>query len=221
MMLRPDGQRLFVRNSIIASPRPYPPPLNAEPFHHAKHLPFSRRLAQPDMAGLCDYWIALGGGTRVPDFRAFDPLAVPRTLPDLQILRREAGGRYRMGLTGANVAELMGGDNTGKYLDEVVPAARYAARVAMFDTALRTGLPVAFRALLATHGREHRLYKRFLLPFVDKDPAADLVLSMALSAQRAAAETISPNGDGILEVLIATPADFSPDAGLARETPIQ
>jgi hypothetical protein len=177
----------------------------AKPFETAPDLPFSRRLAQAGMAALCDYWTGLGGGTRVPEFRAFDPLDVPRMLADLQILRRDADGRYRIGLTGTNVAELMGRDNSGKYLDELVSAERYAARVAIFDTALRTGLPVAFRAFLAAPGREHRLYKRLLLPFVDQGPAPDLVLSMALSVMHAASEPYSPAGDGILEVLAATP----------------
>lgn len=193
------------------------------PFETARDLPFSRRLAQAGMAALCEYWVGLGGGDgiRVPGFHDFDPLAVPSTLPDLQILRRETGGRYRIGLTGANVAELMGSDNTGKCFDEVVPAARYAARASLFDTALRTGLPLAFRAFLAAQGREHRLYKRVLLPFLDQGPAPDLVLSMTLSVQRPASDLPAPDDNGMLEVLAATPEALRPDAGLARETPIQ
>lgn len=193
----------------------------AEAFQTAQDLPFSVRLSQARMAELCEHWAGLGGGARVPSFRDFDPLAVPRALPDLQILRREADGRYRIGLTGANVAELMGGANTGRRLDELVPPERYAARAALFDAALRTGLPVAFRAYLAATGREHRLYKRLLLPFIDGGPGPDLILSMTVSVASAARQTVAPAGDGILEVLAATPAALRPDAGLARAAPIQ
>jgi hypothetical protein len=181
-----------------------------EPFQTARDLPFALRLAQGAMAELCDYWIRLGGDTRVPAYRDFDPLAVPRALPDLQVTRREADGRHRIGLTGGRVAELMGASNTGKCLDEVLPAEFYPSRAALYDGALAAGLPVAYRAFLIARGREHRFHKRLLLPFVESGPAPDLVLAMALDSKPMPGEPPDRQRDGIVELLVAQRAELQP-----------
>lgn len=198
----------------------------AEPFQTARDLPFSRRLAQAGMAALCDYWIRLGGAAGVPSYRDFDPLAVPRLLPDLQITRREADGRHRIGLTGGQVAELMGRDNTGRCLDEVMSADLYASRAALYDGALATGMPVAYRAYLIAPGREHRFHKRLLLPFIDKGPEPDLVMAMALDSQPFPGESPARDKDGIVEMMVARPSELRlPQAAehvaLARAASIQ
>jgi hypothetical protein len=180
----------------------------AQPFQIARDLPFSRRLAQDDMAALCDYWIRLGGDTRVPAYRDFDPLAVPRALPDLRITRREADGRHRIGLTGGRVAELMGADNTGKCLDDVLPADFYPSRAALYDGALAAGLPIAYRAFLIARGREHFFHKRLLLPFVETGPAPDLILAMALDSKPMPGEPPKRERDGIVELMVAQRADL-------------
>lgn len=195
--------------------------MSIEPFQHASELSFSRRLAHHGMAILCDYWIRLGGGTRVPAYRDFDPLAVHRVLPDLQLTRREAGGRHRIGRTGAGVVDLMARDNTGKCLDEVLPGALYASRAMFYDGALGSGLPVAFRTFLVVQGRQHRFSKRLLLPFIDEGPDPDVVVAMMLAAELSPGEPPVLAKDGIAEILVATRASLRLDAGLAREMPIQ
>jgi hypothetical protein len=174
----------------------------AEPFETARELSFSRRLSQSAMAELCEYWIKLGGGTGVPAYRDFDPLAVPRALPDLQVTRREADGRHRIGLTGGRVADLMGRDNTGKCLDEVLPPELYPSRAGLYDGALAAGVPVAYRAFLIAAGREHRFHKRLLLPFVESGQEPDLVLAMALDSKPVQSEPPAAK-DGIVEMMVA------------------
>lgn len=180
----------------------------AEPFQTARDLSFSHRLSQGAMAELCDYWVRLGGDTRVPAYRDFDPLAVPRALPDLQVVRRDPDGRYRIGLTGGRVAELIGRDNTGRYLDEVLPEDMYPSRAALYDGALATGMPVAYRAYLIAAGREHRFQKRLLLPFLEKGPAPDLVLAMALDSKPFPGEPPKLEKDGIVEIMVAKRAEL-------------
>jgi hypothetical protein len=186
----------------------------AQPFDTTRDLPFSLRLAQSDMGVLCDFWIALGGAHRVPFYRDFDPMRVPRLLPDLQIYRREADGGYRIGLTGGRVADLAGADNSGKRLADVLPSAFYLARAALFDGALDTGMPVAYRSYLNVPGREHRFYKRMLLPFVDKGPGPDLLLGMVLSTLPFPGDP-SPAKDGIIDMLVATRAELRPSTRAA------
>jgi hypothetical protein len=201
------------------------PTISAEPFQTARDLPFSRRLAQAGMAAFCDYWIRLGGAAGVASYRDFDPLAVPRLPPDLQITPREADGRHRIGLTGGQVAELMGRNNTGRCLDEVMSADLYASRTALYDGALATGMPVAYRAYLIAPGREHRFHKRPLLPFVEAGPAPDLVLAMALDSHPMPGESPARDKDGIVEIMVAQRAELrlapAAERALAKDAPIQ
>lgn len=175
-----------------------------ESFDPTADLPFERRVAQPDMAALYLYWRRLARAG-APAFGDFDPIAMPRLLPDLQITRRDADGRHRIGLTGGRVAALAGRDSTGLYLDERIPPALYPSRAALYDEALDAARPIAYRSYLILDGREHHFQKRLLLPFVDAGPGPDLILAMALTASVPAEGAAAAAADGIVEILRGNP----------------
>ncbi|MFN7194316.1 MAG: hypothetical protein ACK5U4_22995, partial [Rhodospirillales bacterium] len=118
----------------------------------------------------------------MPTYSAFDPLAVAFSLPHLQLYRRVDGGDgngdYRLDLVGESAAQLIGANNRGKLLSEVLVPHRLPERLALFGRPLADGLPIAYRSFLANPGREHRLQKRLLLPFAEGDTGPDLLIAM-------------------------------------------
>ena len=70
---------------------------------------------------LYDYWLQLRAGRSMPARADLDPLNMPRhLLADIFLLDVEtAPQRFRFRLMGTSVAEMLGEDWTGKYVDEL------------------------------------------------------------------------------------------------------
>lgn len=172
------------------------------------NLPFGTRLGHAGLAKAFDYWAELAR-ERTPAYRAFDPIRIAALLPDLQIYRRTPDGGLRIDLAGESVLTLIGSNNVGRLLSDVLPPERYAERAILFERAMADGMPVAYRSVVAIASREHMLQKRLLLPFVETGPAADLVVAMVvglkMSPQDVEAEGHAP---GLRDVIHARPVDI-------------
>ena len=79
-------------------------------------------VKHPLLIQLYDYWDKLRGARRFPLRREFEPVALPRVLPQLIINEVEIGARgklrFRVRLEGDHVVRARGGSAKGKYLDE-------------------------------------------------------------------------------------------------------
>lgn len=170
------------------------------------------------MARLFVYWAKLARDG-VPSYRTFDPMAVAFSLPHLQLYRRLDGGGtsdYRLDLAGETVSQLIGANNRGKTLSQVLTPHRLQERRALFDRTLADGLPIAYRSFLAIPGREHRLQKRLLLPFSESAAGADLLIAMVVGFQIEPDQVPIPGrSEGILETIEATRGDI--EAAAAAE----
>jgi hypothetical protein len=172
---------------------------------------FAARLRHPEMAWFFAYWARLARDG-VPAYQSFDPMAVAFSLPHLQLYRRIEGGDgnsdYRLDLVGESVSQLIGANNRGKPLSQVLTPHRLKERRALFDQTLAGGLPIAYRSFLAIPGREHRLQKRLLLPFAEGDAGGDLLIAMVVGFQIGPDQVPIPGrSEGILETIAATRED--------------
>ena len=86
----------------------------AQPVHPkiARMLGYCRSIVPPD---------------RLPGRAQFDPIDVPGLLPNVWLLEREPGPRFRYRLMGTRVAAAFQGDLTGRYVGDVHSSAAAAA----------------------------------------------------------------------------------------------
>ena len=66
------------------------------------------------------YWTAIHPPSGLPGRQHFDPLQVPRLLPNIRLL--DVVGqppRFRVRLMGTRMCEVFGGEQTGRWLDEI------------------------------------------------------------------------------------------------------
>jgi hypothetical protein len=185
--------------------------MSLDPLDLSLDRPFAARLTHPELARLFVYWAKLARGS-VPTYSTFDPLAVAFSLPHLQLYRRVDGGDgncdYRLDLVGESAAQLIGANNRGKLLSEVLVPHRLPERLALFGRPLADGLPIAYRSFLANPGREHRLQKRLLLPFAEGDTGPDLLIAMVVGFQIEPHQVPIPGrSEGILETIAASRGD--------------
>ncbi|MCA3261236.1 MAG: hypothetical protein ING44_04780 [Telmatospirillum sp.] len=169
--------------------------------------PFAARLTHPELARLFVYWAKLARDG-VPAYRDFDPLAVAFSLPHLQLYRRldgpDGSTDYRLDLVGESAAQLIGANNRGRLLSEVLVPERLPERLALFGQPLASGFPIAYRSFLANPGREHRLQKRLMLPFAEHDAGANLLIAMVVGFQIEPDQVPIPGrSEGILETIVA------------------
>lgn len=138
---------------------------------------------QPDLedAGLrslYDYWYTLGvaaGG--LPSLQSFDPLSLPRLLPNMWILEVESEtGRFRMRLTGENINAIYGRSIAGHYFREVFEPSDVDTIIARYTRAL--GEPAIFHASGSVYAAAGRLSvgERLGLPMMGRAGATNTLL---------------------------------------------
>jgi hypothetical protein len=169
---------------------------------------FGTRLGHAGLAEAFAYWAELAReGT--PAYRAFDPIRIPALLPHLQVYRRMPDGGLRIDLAGESVADLIGRNNSGRLLSDILPPQPYAERAVLFERAMVDGMPVAYRSVVAIATREHVLQKRVLMPFVENGPAADLVLAMVVGLRMSLQDfEVGGHSPGLRDVIHARPEDI-------------
>lgn len=124
------------------------------------------------------YWLSMRGSRRIPPRAAFDPIQVPRLLPNLILLDVEPDtGRLIVRVLGTRVASVYGTDYTGRYLDEIYFGANTTSVLDDYGTCARDGVPVLgernFRNIRDVVYRMERL----ILPFSDDDRTVNKLIS--------------------------------------------
>jgi hypothetical protein len=138
---------------------------------------------QPDLenAGLrslYDYWCALGvaaGG--LPSLQSFDPLSLPRLLPNMWILEVESEtGRFRMRLTGENINAIYGRSIAGQYFREVFEPSDLDTIIKRYSQAL--GEPAIFHASGSVYaaGGSLTVGERLGLPMLGREGRSNTLL---------------------------------------------
>lgn len=134
---------------------------------------------------LLSYWMAIHPGDRIPARADFDPLAVPKTLPNLVLtdVEREPY-RFRVRLMGTGIVQAMGEDFTGRYLDEVWPDAGEQLIVRDRVAVVEKGLPNYRYGVSPTKFRlDFAALERVFLPFASNGEDVDMILSVVVYEQ--------------------------------------
>lgn len=129
----------------------------------------------------CDlyaYWHSLAllrGG--IPLREDFDPAQVPRLLPHIFIAEKEADtGRFRFRLSGTAIRDIMGVENTGRYLDELLEGDDLTNVAGMFEEVMAHGTCVRSIEGLTYSDRSYLRVEILRLPLAQKEGGQHLVL---------------------------------------------
>jgi len=136
------------------------------------------------IAAIYDYWQSLWRDGKPPSRAAFDPVDIPRLLPNIWLLDvvHQEPLRFRYRLIGTHVAKARAMDRTGQFMDEEFPNF-YDGRVfATLRDVVTTRLPAWRRGPTEQqHRRDAILYvERLFLPLVNAADVVDIVLALTI-----------------------------------------
>ncbi len=135
-------------------------------------------VTDPGLRALYAYWRALGardGG--LPRLQSFDPLHLPKLLPNVWVLEVEpASRRFRMRLAGENINAIYGRNVGGQFFADILDPADVPTIVQRYSRALRE--PAIYHAtgyVYAAAGR-YSPGERLGLPMLGRDGATNTLL---------------------------------------------
>jgi len=162
------------------------------------------------------YWLGKRRNGRLPLRRDINPVELnPEWLPNLFMYRVE-DGRFRCILVGTRIVQVRGRDETGTFLDEILPREHAASRQRLFERAARDRVPVFYSGPSLGPSQEYSRVSRLLLPVSSDGVASDHIFGIVTYAGSA----IGGSGRGSVvnrsapaRIAVATEED------LARTTP--
>lgn len=124
------------------------------------------------------YWLGKRRNGRLPLKQDIDPIEFsPDWLPDMFMYRWE-GGRFRCILVGTRIVQVRGRDETGMFLDDILPRDHAASRQRLFERAVRDRVPVYYSGPSLGPSREYPRVSRLLLPVSSDGVASDHVFGI-------------------------------------------
>ena len=141
-------------------------------------MAFVDELPVGEIRDVYAYWLGKRVRGRIPLKRDIDPVEFkPGWLPNLFMYRVE-DGRFRCVLVGTRVVQVSGRDQTGKFLDEVLPRAHAASRQRLFERAVRDRVPVYYVGPALTPNPKYPRVSRLLLPVSSDGAGSDHVFGI-------------------------------------------
>lgn len=160
------------------------------------HIETPPPIVDPRLRALYDYWHDLGtaaGG--LPALQAFDPLRLPRLLPNLWILEVAPDThRFRMRLAGENINAIYRRNIAGQYFNDVFQPQELALVIERYTRALAT--PDIMHAVGTVYVAAGRLSQgeRLALPMLGRSGLTDTMLGATFYDER----TIQPGAVHIM-----------------------
>src|ERR1043165_9877038 len=117
---------------------------------------------------LHNYWLKKRGTRHMPARKDIEPLEIASLLPYVLLLDVH-DGRLHYRLAGSATVELFGRDPTGKFLDEILPEARYKIAARSYVIVLEQGRPLISRSKFIAGSGATAMITRLVLPLSDDD----------------------------------------------------
>jgi len=148
----------------------------------SRHCP-ARIEADPVLSALWRYWDEKRMARVMPRRRDLDPpLEIPRLLPHLLLVER-ADGRFRWRLAGTAVVDAYGEELTGRFIDEVISAARRETARRHYATVFEMARPIFVRNRYTSRNATDFVVSRIILPLSTENEDAVHLLLLAQTFQ--------------------------------------
>ncbi len=158
----------------------------------------SLSFVRPEFRHLLSIWRAAAASGEIPLRRDITHRDLRALLPRIAIYERlgDTRPRYRVRLMGTQFASVMG-DLTGRFLDEVVPAAFLSRWVAALDASLDAAAPLRFLTRSDTPGKGYLVAEYFEAPLRSDSGEASMVLAAVhFSADKSWSERLTAEREG-------------------------
>jgi hypothetical protein len=128
------------------------------------------------------YWHAIRPGDRLPGRQHFDPLDLPKLLPNIRLLDVVGDPpRFRIRLMGTRLREFFGTEQTGRWLDELFPNLEGSMTHRELLLTIETCAPRWRRGTPALDiGKDFLEMERVYLPFARDGRSVDMILTYLL-----------------------------------------
>ena len=141
---------------------------------------FLDEIREPELREVFLYWLAKRSGRTVPLRKDIGPAGIdPRHLPHLFMYRREADGRLRCVLMGTEIVKIFQRDETGLYLDDILPDHSRKSRLKLFARCVDDQRPVYYAGPALIPTRDRRRVGRILLPLSSDGEVSDHIFGIA------------------------------------------
>lgn len=130
------------------------------------------------------YWAGKAPSGRLPGRQHIDPIEMRAFLPHIALLGVERGGktpRFRVRVAGTAVVTAMGGDVTGRYLDEYLQPGQAAPTLDRLTELLTSRQPYFIQTRMLRQQREFVLIQRLILPLAADGETVDMILTCAVA----------------------------------------
>jgi len=143
-------------------------------------LSFLDSIAETELRHIYLYWLERRQGRQIPRRGDIRPNEIdPQYLPSLFLYRREDNGRFRCLLVGTELVKIFQRDETGSYLDEILPPNLSASRLKLFARCVEERRPIYYAGPALMMMRERRRVGRLLLPLSSDGGKAEFVFGIA------------------------------------------
>jgi hypothetical protein len=147
------------------------------------------QAVHPKIARMLGYCRTIVPPDRLPGRAQFDPIAVPALLPNVWLLEREPGPRFRYRLMGTRVAAAFQSDLTGRYVEDAhtpeSAAAMHAYLMGVVDSRrpdFRVGRPNAWPIA------EFLTLERLYMPLARDGVTVDMILGFTVFLKKDGSE---------------------------------
>lgn len=157
------------------------------------------------------YWLGKRRDGRLPLKQDIDPIELnPDFLPDLFMYRME-DGRFRCIVAGTRIVQVRGRDETGMFLDEVLPREHAASRQRLFERAARDRLPVFYSGPSLGLAEKYARVSRLLLPVSSDGVKSDHVFGIVIYEPSHDSTAARPLGKRVVpaRIVVATESDLA------------
>jgi hypothetical protein len=176
-------------------------------------MAFTNKIREKEIRDIFRYWLERRGPSGAPAQGRIDPRTIPhKHLPNLFLYEHEPEGRFRCKLIGTDIVRVLGKDDTGRYLDEMLDPPTAVETTNLFEQAVTSGRPVYYRYRALTARGERRLFSRILLPVSSGRGRINQIFGMVRygPAEYRSGRQRSPAADNRLsEVVAATDNDLA------------
>lgn len=185
-----DGRKL----SSMSAVAPHHSDAKLSPNAIAFRPGMRSEIRTPLFADMLDWWRTKRGSRRMPARADFLPEDLARWWRHLVLLRIERTGvggrdRYKFVYHGLKPIDYDGGDFTGRYLDEALPARMYALAEAVYREACERRVPLYTLRHVTGQSGFPVIYERLLMPLSADGARVDLLLSLL---ERHSTEDLKP-----------------------------
>jgi hypothetical protein len=142
---------------------------------------FLDEIKEPELRDTFLYWLGKRSRRTVPLRKDIGPADInPQYLPQLFMYRKEPGGRFRCILVGTEIVKIFQRDETGLYLDEILPAYSSKGRLRLFARCVEERRPVYYAGPALIPTRDRRRVGRLLLPLSSDGEVADHIFGIVM-----------------------------------------